>query len=130
MEVSGLLLDQRELVCYFELIHHFICLWSDYMLVTHFETFSLRFGISSDCQSTHPCDVVSGIDTEVLRFIVGLYLPVVDSGHSFDQVDHSSPLIRRRLINKLVVDEWPNTFILMHMRTDIEVHHSLPLELR
>ena len=80
-------------------------------------------------QNSHPRYIVSSINTEIFRFVIRLNLPIVDSSNSFNKINKSSSFIRRRLINKLIVDKRPYSLILMHVRSNIEINHSFSIEL-
>ena len=129
MDACGFLFYTRIFICYLELIHHLIGFRRYYMLITQIQRGLFWHWTSWYGQNTHPCDIVSSIGTEILRLVVGFYLPIVYSSNRLDEIDHSSSFERRRLVNKLIVDKRPNSLVLMHMGTYVEINHPFSVKL-
>lgn len=129
MDACGFLFYTRIFICYLELIHHLIGFRRYYMLITQIQRGLFWHWTSWYGQNTHPCDIVGSIGTEILRLVVGLNLPIVDSSNCFNEIDQSSSFERRRLINKLIVNKRPNSLVLMHMRSNVEINHPLSIKL-
>jgi hypothetical protein len=124
MVVGGVRL---ELVGDDELIDHLVCLGCDDMLVVDLESFLLIIGVSGNSHDSHSCDVIGGVDAEILWLIVFFDNPIIDSSNCFHKIGQPSSIVRRTFIYKLVVDEGPNTLVLMHVRANVEVHKPLSL---
>ena len=66
---------------------------------------------------------------EVLAVVVYLHLPVVDSCHCLYEICHSSSFVGARLIDELIVDEGPDSLVLVHVGSDVQIHHAPSVEL-
>ena len=95
----------------------------------YFEGISFVCGVSVESHEAHTCYVVGGEGTEVLRFVVVLDDPVVDASHCLHKVSQSSSIVRSAFVDKLVIHEGPDAFILVHVRPVVEVDQSLAFEL-
>ena len=113
----------------FKLIDYLVGVGSDDVFVVDFEGIGWLPRVARESQYAHARDVVGRKHTEVLRLVVLLHLPVVHPGHCLHEVDHSAPVVGGRLIHKGIADEGPDPFILMHMRPDVHIHQSLPIDL-
>lgn len=113
-----------EFVCNDELVHLFVGVGGYYVLVMDVERLGGVGRSAVDCHDPHPCQVVGRIHTEVLWLVLLLNNPVVYSSHRLHKVSQSSSVIRGRFIDKFVVDKRPYSFILMHMRPNIEIDQS------
>ena len=129
MKMSGFLSNIGVLMGNFEWVDDFVCIGGCYMNITQMEGNLLLYWTSWNRHDAHPCDVVGREGAEVLAVVVDLHLPIVDPCHCLHEICHSSSFIRTRLIDELIVDEGPYPFVLVHVGSDVQIHHAPPVEL-
>lgn len=110
-----------EFVSHDEFVNNLVGLGRDDMFIVYLEVVFFIERVASEGHDAHSCEIVCGVDAEILRLVVVLDDEVVHASHCLHEVGQSAAVVRRRLVHEFVINEGPNSLILVHVRSDVKV---------